>query len=159
ALTVMAGALFGSVLGVAYVSVASTLGAASAFLVARYFARDAIKRRLEQNDKFQRLDALAASQGTIIVAVTRLVPLFPFNLLNYGFGLTGVSFWTYIGWSWLCMLPGTALYVVGADAFTKGLAEGRVPWELIGALAFVIALLALLVRTARKRLGDSTERE
>src|SRR3970040_1243770 len=65
--------------------------------------------------------------GSVIVALTRLAPLFPFNLLNYGFGLTRIPFWTYVFWSYLCMLPGTILYVVGADAFTEGLAQGRGP--------------------------------
>ena len=80
------------------------------------------------------------------------MPLFPFNLLNYGFGLTRVPFWTYVVWSWLCMLPGTILYVVGADALTQGIAQGEVPWVLIGAMGGVGVLLAILVRYARRRL-------
>ncbi len=152
ALTVAAGALFGSVLGVILVINAATLGASLAFLIARYFARDAVARRLSANEKFQKLDRLTEEHGAIIVALTRLVPLFPFNLLNYGFGLTRVPFWTYVGWSWLCMLPGTILYVVGADVFTKGLAEGRVPWALVGALVAVGLILTFLVRHARRTL-------
>jgi uncharacterized membrane protein YdjX (TVP38/TMEM64 family) len=72
--------------------------------------------------------------GAIIVAITRLVPIFPFNLLNYGFGLTRVRFGTYLLWSFLCMLPGIALYVVGADALTRGLAEGGSVGQLLAAL-------------------------
>lgn len=154
ALTVAAGALFGSVLGVILVINAATLGASLAFLVARYFARDAIARRLSANEKFRKLDRLTEEHGAIIVALTRLVPLFPFNLLNYGFGLTRVPFWTYVLWSWLCMLPGTILYVVGADAFTKGLAQGRVPWGLMGALVVMGLILAFLVRHARQTLKE-----
>jgi uncharacterized membrane protein YdjX (TVP38/TMEM64 family) len=154
ALTVVAGALFGSVLGVTVVSVASTLGASLAFLIARYFARDATARWLSKNEKFRRLDQLTEDHGAIIVALTRLVPLFPFNLLNYGFGLTRVRFWTYVFWSWLCMLPGTVLYVVGADAVTKGMAEGQIPWGLVGAMLGAGLVLALLVRFARRRLGE-----
>jgi uncharacterized membrane protein YdjX (TVP38/TMEM64 family) len=154
ALTVAAGALFGSVLGVVVVSIGATLGASLAFLVARYFARDAAARWLSQNEKFRRLDQLTQDHGAIIVALTRLVPLFPFNLLNYGFGLTRVPFWTYVFWSWLCMLPGTVLYVVGADALTKGVAEGRVSGVLIGALVGAGLILAMLVRYARQRLSQ-----
>jgi uncharacterized membrane protein YdjX (TVP38/TMEM64 family) len=127
ALTVAAGALFGSVSGVVLVSVASTLGAALAFLVARYFAREAVSRALSHNEKFRRLERLTEDHGAMIVAFTRLVPLFPFSVLNYGFGLTRVPFWTYVFWSWLCMLPATIVFVVGADAFTQGLARGEVP--------------------------------
>ena len=134
-LTVAAGAMFGSVLGVVLVSIGATLGAAGAFALARWFARESVSRWLSGNEKFRKLDALTERHGAIIVAITRLVPIFPFNLLNYGFGLTRVPFWTYLFWSWLCMIPGTVLYVVGADAFTRGLAEGQVPWVLVGALA------------------------
>ncbi|MFQ5881485.1 MAG: TVP38/TMEM64 family protein [Candidatus Methylomirabilales bacterium] len=154
ALTVAAGALFGSVLGVVLVINAATLGASLAFLIARYFARDAVARWLSSNEKFQKLDRLTEEHGAIIVALTRLVPLFPFNLLNYGFGLTRVPFWTYVVWSWLCMLPGTILYVVGADAFTRGLAEGQVPWGLVGALIGAGLILALLVQHARRTLKE-----
>ena len=152
-LTVAAGAMFGSVLGVVLVSVGSTLGAAGAFALARWLARDAVSRWLAGNEKFRQLDALTERHGAIIVAIMRLVPIFPFNLLNYGFGLTRVSFGTYIFWSWLCMLPGTVLYVVGADAVAQGLAEGRVPWALLGALVAAIVVLGLLVRHARRMLA------
>lgn len=152
-LTVAAGAMFGSVMGVVLVSIGSTLGAAGAFALARWLARDSVSRWLSGNEKFRQLDALTERHGAIIVAITRLVPIFPFNLLNYGFGLTRVPFGTYLFWSWLCMLPGTVLYVVGADAFTQGLAEGRVPWALLGALAAALAVLVLLVRYARRKLA------
>jgi len=152
ALTIAAGALFGSVFGVIWVSIASTLGASFAFLIARYFARDAIVKWLSGNEKYRRLDQLTEDHGAIIVALTRLVPIFPFNLLNYGFGLTRVRFSTYVLWSWLCMLPGTILYVVGADAVTKGLTRGEVPWVLVGVLAAIGVVLFMIVRFARKKL-------
>lgn len=157
ALTLAAGALFGSVLGVIVVSIASTLGASLAFLVGRYFAREAVAGWLSTKETFQRLDKLTERQGAVIVAVTRLVPIFPFNLLNYGFGLTRVPFWTYVFWSWLCMLPGTVLYVVGADAVSKALVQGEVPWVLVGAVAAAAAVLAVLVRQARRRLREPDE--
>ena len=97
--------------------------------------------------------------GAIIVAITRLVPLFPFNLLNYGFGLTRVPFWTYVGWSWLCMLPGTILYVLGADALTQGLTRGEIPWPLVVAFAAIAVILTLLVRRARHILQKKERRK
>ena len=157
ALTVAAGALFGSALGVICVSIASTLGASLCFLIARYFARDAVARWLMSKEKFRRLDELTERHGAIIVALTRLVPLFPFNLLNYGLGLTRVRFRTYVFWSWLCMLPGTVLYVVGSDAVVKGISEGRVPWVLVAVLVVVIAGLTILVSTARRRLNSGSD--
>jgi uncharacterized membrane protein YdjX (TVP38/TMEM64 family) len=151
-LTIAAGAMFGSLLGVGVVSIASTLGAGMAFAVARWFARDSVRSWLSHSDKFTTLDRMTNEHGAIIVAITRLVPLFPFTLLNYGFGLTGVPFRTYVLWSWVCMLPGTILYVVGADAVTRALAEGRVPWTLVGILAAVSVILFFIVRRARRAL-------
>jgi len=151
-LTVAAGALFGSITGIICVSIASTLGAGLAFLIARYFAREATARWLSGNEKFRRLDELTEERGAIIVAFTRLVPLFPFNLLNYGFGLTRVHFWTYVFWSWLCMLPATVLYVVGADAVFKSIAEKEIPWILTGVLGAVGVLLIFLIRSLRRKL-------
>lgn len=152
-LTLAGGALFGVVNGVALVSIASTLGASIDFLIARYFARAAVSRWLSRSEKFQMLDKLAGDRGAIIVALTRLVPLFPFNLLNYGFGLTAVPFRTYVFWSWLCMLPGTVLYVAGSDALFSGLSQGRVPWNIVAVIALMAALLAVLIPVARRRLN------
>ena len=159
ALTFGAGALFGPVLGVILVSIGSTIGAAVCFLIARYFARDSISKWLAGNEKFAKLDKMSVKHGVMIVAITRLVPIFPFNVLNYGFGLTGVSFGTYVLWSWVCMLPGTIFYVVGAAAITQGLASGEVPWPLVGVLAGVMVFLFFVVRFAKSKLDDDPETE
>ncbi|HEY9162340.1 MAG TPA: TVP38/TMEM64 family protein [Desulfomonilia bacterium] len=155
ALSLIAATLFGSFRGVIYVSIGSTVGAALAFLVSRYIARNAVAAWLKNNPRFLKLDAMTEEHGAVIVALTRLVPLFPFNLLNYGFGLTKVRFFTYVFWSWLCMLPGTILYLVGFDAVLKGITENRAPWLLI--LVFLLAAAGVfsLTRFARNRLNRS----
>jgi len=157
ALTIAAGGLFGSSLGIILVSLASTLGASLAFLIARYFARDAIANWLSRREKFKSLDVMTEEHGAMIVAITRLVPIFPFNLLNYGFGLTKIPFWTYVFWSWLCMLPGTVLYVVGVDAMIQLIVQRKVPWTLLGVIAGVGVLLAVLVKFARRKIKDKGE--
>jgi uncharacterized membrane protein YdjX (TVP38/TMEM64 family) len=151
-ISVAAAALFGSLWGVIFINIGATLGAALAFLVSRYFAREAVVNWLGQKERFRRLDRLTEKHGAIIVALTRLVPIFPFNLLNYGFGLTRVPFWTYVFWTWLCIIPGTILYVVGADAVLQGAARGKVPWGLILVFVAAFIFLTLLVRLARRRL-------
>ncbi|MFN8006783.1 MAG: TVP38/TMEM64 family protein [Terriglobia bacterium] len=152
ALTVTAGVLFGSLLGVVIVSLGSTLGASLAFLISRYFARETVSRWLSRNERFRQLDQLTEQRGAIIVALTRLVPLFPFNLLNYGFGLTRIPFKTYVFWSWLCMLPGTAVFVMGGDAFTRTLSRSSTPWKLFAGMAILGVLLTVIVRFARRQL-------
>jgi uncharacterized membrane protein YdjX (TVP38/TMEM64 family) len=151
-MSVAAAALFGSVWGIIVINIGATLGAGLAFLVGRYFAREAVVNWLGRNEKFRRLDALTEAHGAIIVALTRMVPIFPFNLLNYGFGLTRVPFWTYVFWTWLCIIPGTVLYVVGADAVLQGVAQGKVPWTLVLAFGAALIFLAILVRFAKRRL-------
>jgi uncharacterized membrane protein YdjX (TVP38/TMEM64 family) len=159
AITIAGGALFGSVTGVILVSIGSTIGASLAFIIARYVARNAIVRRLSGNETFHKLDRMTEEHGAIIVAITRLVPIFPFNLLNYGFGLTRVPFWTYIFWSWLCMIPGTILYVVGTDAVVSGVSQGNVPWPLVAAMVAAGIVLFLLVKFARRRLRAKDDKK
>ena len=153
-ISIAGAAIFGALKGVILVSIGSTLGASLAFLIARYLARDAIYGRLSGNEKFQRLDRLTEQHGAMIVAITRLVPLFPFNLLNYGFGLTRVPFPTYAFWSWLCMLPGTIVYLVGTDAIITAVTTGEVPWIIVG--VFIAALIIVIgaVRFASGRLKE-----
>ena len=110
-LTIGAGVIFGVVLGSIYVSIASTLGATAAFLVGRYFARDWVSARLEDNAKFKAIDEAVGKEGWKIVILTRLSPVFPFNLLNYAYGLTRVTLRDYFFASWAGMIPGTILYV------------------------------------------------
>jgi len=153
AVTIAGAALFGSVWGVVLVSIASTIGASISFLIARYIARDFILRRFGHSEKFRKLDQMTNEQGAMIVAITRLVPLFPFNFLNYAFGLTGVRFRTYVFWSWLCMLPGTILYVVGTDAVVSAIAEGKISWPQVMVAGAAVVVLAFLVRLARKKLS------
>lgn len=154
-----AGALFGAGVGIVVVSVGATVGASFAFLVARYLARDAVVRRFSHKEAFQRLDRMTEERGAVIVALTRLIPLFPFNLLNFGFGLTRVRFGTYVFWSWLCMLPGIVVFVAGTDAVVQFLIGGRVPWVVLATLAAGIIVLAGLVRFARRRLKGVANRE
>lgn len=152
ALTIAAGALFGTVTGVILVSISATAGAGLAFLIARYLARESVQGWLSKNEKLTRLDRMTEEHGAVIVALTRLVPLFPFNLLNYGFGLTRVRFWTYLFWSWLCMLPGTVLYVAGTDVVVSAVKDRKAPWPVVAAFVAALLLLVFLVRFARKRL-------
>ncbi|MDD5712182.1 MAG: TVP38/TMEM64 family protein [Smithellaceae bacterium] len=158
AITVAGAALFGPLWGVVLVSIASTTGAALAFLISRYAARDFVFRRLSTNEKFLKLDRMTEKHGAIIVALTRLVPLFPFNLLNYGFGLTAIPFKTYLFWSWLCMLPGTILYVAGTDAVLGALSRGRFPGAAAAVLSAAVIVIIVLGRYARKRLREKDKK-
>lgn len=161
ALSLIAGGIFGPFWGVAIVSVASTAGAGASFLIGRYFARDVVSRWLRKSEKFGKLEEMTRRHGASIVAITRLVPVFPYNLLNYGFSLTAVPFRTYLFWSWLCMLPGTVLYVALGGALTTLIKEGKVSWALVVVVVVVFVGLAIVGRYARRKLkgGDESPEE
>ena len=163
-LTLAAGAIFGLVEGVLYVFVAATLGAAAAFLVSRYVARGAIERRLAGNRRFVAIDRAVADEGRKIVFLLRLSPVFPFNLLNYGLGLTQVRFVDYVVAS-IGMLPGTLLYVyygklagdVAMIAAEGGVEKGAGYYAvLVLGLLASIAVTTVVTRIARRALREAT---
>jgi pyruvate/2-oxoglutarate dehydrogenase complex dihydrolipoamide dehydrogenase (E3) component/uncharacterized membrane protein YdjX (TVP38/TMEM64 family) len=154
ALGIAGGVLFGSVAGVVLVSTAATAGAALAFLISRYFLLETTINWLGQNQHYQRLDRLMEEHGAIVVALTRLIPIFPSNFLSYGFGLTSVSFGTFVFWTWLCRLPIIIVYVVGADAITRALAGGDIPWFLLVPFVAALLLLVPMLGFARRKLGS-----
>lgn len=148
-LTLGAGFLFGLGYGFVIVSFASVVGASCAFLVGRFFARDWVSQRLGAMPKFAALDAAIEERGALIVFLTRLSPIFPFNLLNYALGLTGVKFWTYVGVSWVGMMPATVLYVyLGSIASDlSSLLSGDVGESPVGNWPLYVGLFATLILT------------
>ncbi len=168
-LTLAAGALFGLVEGTLYTFAGATLGAAAAFLVARYGARGWIERRIAGNARFAAIDRAVGKEGFKIVALLRLSPVFPFNLLNYSLGLTKVRFLDYLLAS-VAMLPGTLLYVyygkaAGSLAAVAGGAKterGVEYWVTLGiGLAATIAVTTFITRLAgralRQEIGETPE--
>ena len=109
-LTLGGGALYGLFFGSIYVFIAATLGAIFAFLIGRYFARDYISQKIRDNMTFRAIDAAICKEGFKIVSLARLSPIFPFNILNYVFGITRVAMRDYILGS-IGMIPGTIMYV------------------------------------------------
>ncbi|RMG58970.1 MAG: sulfurtransferase [Gammaproteobacteria bacterium] len=151
-LTLAGGALFGPLWGTLINLTGATLGAVLSFLVARYLASDWVERRL--GGRLKQLKEGVEQEGWRFVAFVRLVPLFPFNLLNYALGVTRIPLWTYAWSSFLFMAPGALVYTwmgyVGREALTGG--EGLVQKALLGlALLAVVAFLPRLV--ARLRQG------
>jgi uncharacterized membrane protein YdjX (TVP38/TMEM64 family) len=163
-LTIGAGFIFGVLLGTMIVWIAATAGAALAFLIARYLARDQIERKVADNPRFKRIDQAIGERGAKLVFLLRLSPLIPFNLSNYFYGLTSVKFWSYVLASWIGMLPGTLLYVYLGAAGKAGLrgaagqTSGHSPWEYVlfgvGLIATVIVTV-WVTRIARRELSKT----
>ncbi|MCW6052740.1 TVP38/TMEM64 family protein [Lyngbya sp. CCAP 1446/10] len=125
ALTLGGGVLFGLWWGSIYVFVAATLGATFAFAIGRYLSRDRVVKYMEAHPKFKALDRAVAKSGFKIVFLTRLCPLFPFNLLNYALGVTQVSLKDYVLGSF-GMIPGTVMYVYSGSLIGDIAAIGTV---------------------------------
>ncbi|MBE9537263.1 MAG: TVP38/TMEM64 family protein [Proteobacteria bacterium] len=136
-MTVAAGLAFGPFYGTIFAITGATIGASLAFLVARYFARKQAANLLR--GRLEAIDDGVKKKGWVFVAITRLIPLFPFNLLNYAFGLTSIRFTHYVLASFVFMLPGTTAYVVFGSSLLD-LVKGRVTMEFFAGLALVLAV-------------------
>ena len=166
-LTLGGGFVFGLGYGYLIVAVASVSGASLAFLVGRFLARDWVAAKLKDRPNFAALDRAVGEKGALIVFLTRLSPVFPFNLLNYALGLTSVPFLTYVAVSWVGMIPGTLLYVylgsVASDLaalFSGDLGDT----ELAGSLFYVglaatLVLTIVITRIATQALGKELKAE
>ncbi|MEM6614837.1 MAG: TVP38/TMEM64 family protein [Cyanobacteria bacterium P01_C01_bin.72] len=163
-LTLGAGVLFGVVQGSIYVFFGATLGATLAFLVGRYLARGWISKKIAGNEKFSAIDRAVGKEGFKIVALTRLSPVFPFNLLNYGLGVTGVSLKDYVLAS-IGMIPGTVMYVyigslagsiatIGGETNANPVAQWAI--RIIGFIA-TVAVTLYVTKIARKALDESID--
>jgi uncharacterized membrane protein YdjX (TVP38/TMEM64 family) len=148
-LTLGGGAVFGLVRGSCYVLAGATLGATAAFLVGRYAARGWVVKRFSGNPTFAALDRAVAEEGWKIVALTRIAPIFPFALLNYGFGITGVPLGHYVAASAVCMIPGTVLYVYLGSLAQAG-AQPAAPAFWVARVAGLVAVLVVILVIARK---------
>jgi pyruvate/2-oxoglutarate dehydrogenase complex dihydrolipoamide dehydrogenase (E3) component/uncharacterized membrane protein YdjX (TVP38/TMEM64 family) len=162
-LTLVAGFLFGVPGGTATVSAGSTLGAAAAFLLGRTLARPWVQRRVAGKPRFAALDEAVRRQGFRIVLLVRLSPLFPYNLTNYAFGLTPVSFRDFVLASWIGMLPATVVYVYLGSTLQQladvgaGSPEGGLARKLLFGVGLVATVLVLVVasRLARRALTEA----
>lgn len=150
--TMMAGLAFGPWWGTLIVSIGSTIGATLAFIVARYIARESVESFLSKQAWFIKFKDSIEENGFNFVVFVRLVPIFPFNGLNYACGLVPLKIKDYILGSMLGMLPGTFAYVyLGAtgcqliDSVIQGKTSfSQFPAEVRNSLLIAIVLLAIL---------------
>ena len=150
-LTLLGGALFGPVMGTFYNLTAATIGAMLAFLIARYLASDWVSHKT--GGRVKQLINGVENEGWRFVAFVRLVPLFPFNLLNYALGLTKIKFLHYSLTTYIAMLPGALAYTylgyIGKEAATGG--EGLIKKILLGlALLAIVSFLPRIIGNFRK---------
>lgn len=137
-ITIVGGILFGPFWGVVYTITSATAGACIAFLISRYIARGWIEEKL-RSPRWRQLDEGVEKHGWKIVAFTRLIPLFPFNLLNYAFGLTKITFLHYAIATFLCMLPACIAFIVFSSSLLD-LVRGRISPTFIIGLGLILLI-------------------
>src|SRR6202171_2274030 len=160
-LTLGAGFVFGVARGMVIVSLGSTAGAAAGFMAAGTVGRDWVAGRLAGHPALDAVGRAVESEAFKVVLLTRLSPLFPYNLLNYAFGLSSVPFKTYVLASWIGMLPGTLMYTYlgSAAQSVAALLSGelrRTPVQqamFAAGLAATVAVTTIVTRAARRALS------
>jgi uncharacterized membrane protein YdjX (TVP38/TMEM64 family) len=165
ALTLATVTIFGPAAGFVIVFIGANLGALGAFLLARTFLRRRVACWAEANRKFRSLDRAIGRHGFKIVLLARLSPIFPFNTLNYLFGVTPIETGAYVFGTLMGMLPGMFLYIyIGAaakDALVGGVGPSAEPFQqslkYAGLLA-TIAFVFVMARLARKALLEAEEK-
>lgn len=144
---ILAGLIFGPVLGTVLCTVSATAGAVLAFLAGRFFLRDSIRPAAMKNKYLKKwLFDESGKNQLFVLMITRLVPLFPYNLQNFAYGVTDISFVTYTVGSFVFMIPGTAMYTVG----TAGLADAENRMLYIG-VALAIAVMVVFAGIILKK--------
>lgn len=141
-LTIMGGLIFGAAWGTLWTTIGANLGAVAAFLIGRYAARGMVEAMMERNAALRRIDEGVRRHGWRMLMITRLVPVFPFNVQNYVYGLTGISLRTYILVTLPCMVPATLAYNLAAGSIRTG-DLGRSIWYLAVAAVFFVVLSLL----------------
>lgn len=156
-ITLAGGVLFGPIWGIIYTAIGSTCGAGLVFLVARYLARDWVAAKLS-GTRLLSLDDKVARQGWKIVAISRLVPVFSYSLLNYAFGLTRISFWPYMAATFVCGLPSTIAYVYFSSNIL-GLLQGEISSGLIIGMILVaaVSLIPVIYKWRKAKAGEALD--
>lgn len=152
---VFAGILFGPILGTFACLIATTLGASMAFIVGRFFLKDMIKPMLEKNKILKKLLFNDNEKSDLVILmITRMVPIFPYNLQNFAYGITDISFWKYTIYTFVFMFPGVAFFTIGSAGLTAG--EDKWKYFLVaGVLAVLVTLSGMFIQ--RKYLGSNDE--
>lgn len=154
-LILVAGSLFGLLRGTVVASIADILGAVACFLIGRTFARDRISRWMQKRPQFARIDQAVERKGWKVLLLTRLSPLVPSSILNYGFSCTNVGFGQYVFCSWVGMLPVIALYTYmgsfGTYLLSSEITAQKVALQGVG-LVLALGAALYITRLVRKAL-------
>ncbi len=151
---VFAGLIFGPIWGTVLCSLATTIGAVLAFAAARYFLKDSVKPMAMKNKYIKKwLFDEGGKNQLFILMLTRLIPLFPYNLQNFAYGVTDIKLSVFTIGSLVFMLPGTAMYTIG----TAGIADSENRWLYLATAAVLAVSVTALGIIFKKRYIKNEE--
>lgn len=133
------GILFGPILGIILCSISSTMSASISFIISRFFLKDSVKPLVEKNKYLNKILFEDGNKNAVILLmITRLVPLFPYNIQNFAYGITDISFILYTIYTFIFMLPGISLFTIASAGIISK--ENRILYFLISGIIFVFVL-------------------
>ena len=133
------GILFGPILGIILCSISSTMSASISFIISRFFLKDSVKPLVEKNKYLNKILFEDGNKNAVILLmITRLVPLFPYNIQNFAYGITDISFTLYTIYTFIFMLPGISLFTIASAGIISK--ENRALYFLISGIIFVFVL-------------------
>lgn len=134
------GILFGPILGIILCSISATMSASISFIISRFFLKDSIKPLVEKNKYLNKILFEDGNKNAVILLmITRLVPLFPYNIQNFAYGITDISFTLYTVYTFLFMLPGISLFTIASAGIISK--DNRALYFLISGIIFVFVLI------------------
>jgi uncharacterized membrane protein YdjX (TVP38/TMEM64 family)/Fe-S oxidoreductase len=156
-ITLAAGFFWGPFWGVIFSITGATIGACLPFFLSRYLLQDFIKSKISAG-RWKWLQDKVHQHGWKAVAFTRLMPVFPFSLLNYLFGLTPIAFAQYLWSSFVFMLPACIAFVAFGSSLGELIMRGNIRGVVIGTVIAVAAfLIPVLLRPFFRGIGDNKD--
>lgn len=158
-LTIIGGVVFGSYLGTVLIVIGATLGASGAFFVARFLARDFIYESFGKTPWFEKLDEGIKTDGLYFILFIRLVPVFPFNGINFASGLTKVRFRDYFIGTAIGIIPASFVFANAASKAAEAASSGKIgaAFYLSFALLGVIALIPVVYKRIKSKKQSGEE--
>lgn len=154
---IIAGLLFGPWIGTLLCSIAATLGAVFSFIVGRFFLKDTIKPMAVKNKYLKKwLFSENGYDDIFVLMITRLIPVFPYNLQNFAYGTTDMKLSKYTIGTFIFIVPGTAMYTVGAAGFADE--KNRIIYIAAAILiAVVVSIMGYLLKKRYIKTGENIE--
>ena len=152
-LSLLAGLVFGPAWGTLWTVIGATLGATLAFLIGRYAARGLVESWTASNERIRKLDEGVEKHGWRMLVITRLVPLFPFNLQNYAYGLTRIGVGSYVLLTGICIVPGVIAYTFAGGSLASAREDLTRTFAYLGVAAVFFVLVSLIPGRLWRRHG------